>query len=59
MSVPLNFAFATAPPAFSPMMTLASRQATLWLALTVSIFAFASLLCLSVVHRRVKSAMPA
>jgi len=56
MSVPLNFAFATAPPAFTAIMTLARPQATLWLALVVSIFAFATLLYLSVVHRRMTRA---
>lgn len=55
MSVPLNFAFATAPLAFTAIMTLASSQTTLWLALSVSIFAFAKLLWLSVVYRKLTS----
>ncbi|WP_134102982.1 MFS transporter [Neorhizobium sp. R1-B] len=59
MSVPLNFAFATAPPAFTAIMTLTSPQGTLWLALIVSIFAFATLVYLAVVHRRVTSAIAA
>lgn len=59
MSVPLNLAFATAPPAFTAIMTLESSQATLWLALTVSIFAFATLLYFSVIHRKRPSEMTA
>lgn len=51
MSMPLNFAFATAPPTFTAIMTSASPQATLWLAFAISIFAFVVLLILFKVHR--------
>ncbi len=57
MSVPLNFAFAAAPPTFTAIMTSASSQATLWLALTMSVFAFVTLLYLSLVHRKLTTEM--
>jgi MFS family permease len=59
MSVPLNFAFATAPPAFTAIMTSASPQATLWLAFIISVFAFVTLLTLSMVHSRAAVEMTA
>jgi predicted MFS family arabinose efflux permease len=52
MAVPLNFAFATAPPVFTAIMTSASPQAALWLALVISVFAFLTLLGLSLRHGR-------
>lgn len=52
MSVPLNLAFAIAPPAFTAIMTSASPQATLWLAFVISIFAFFTLLTLFLIHRQ-------
>ena len=51
MAVPLNLAFATAPPAFMVIMTSASPQFALWVAFFISIFSFVMLLSLSVVHR--------
>ena len=52
MAVPLNFAFATAPPVFTAIMTSATPQAALWLAFVVSIFAFLMLLRLSLIQSR-------
>jgi MFS family permease len=56
MAVPLNLAFATAPPAFTAIMTAASPQVTLWLAFAISVFAFVMLSSLSAMHRRVTAA---
>lgn len=51
MAVPLNLAFATAPPLFTLIMTSASPEAALWTALLISIFAFSCLLGLALMKR--------
>ncbi|EUB98718.1 major facilitator superfamily MFS_1 [Rhizobium sp. CF080] len=52
LAVPLNFAFAAAPPAFTAILISAGPHAALWLALAISIFAFSALLGLLLLHRR-------
>ena len=52
LAVPLNLSFAAAPPMFTAIMTSAGPHAALWLALVISIFAFATLLGLLLLHRR-------
>ena len=52
LAVPLNLSFAAAPPVFTAIMTSAGPHAALWLALVISIFAFATLLGLLLLHRR-------
>lgn len=51
MAVPLNLAFATAPPAFTAVINFASEQAALWLALLLSIVAFAAMVGSSLLYR--------
>jgi MFS family permease len=51
MSVPLNVAFATAPPVFTVLMTSTSPQAALWVAFAVSLCAFYLLIMLSKTQR--------
>jgi MFS family permease len=53
LAVPLNLAFAAAPPAFTAILTSAGPHAALWLALVISIFAFCALLGLWLLHSRV------
>lgn len=48
LSVPLNLAFAAAPPVFAAVMTSAGPHAALWLAFAISVVAFCTLLSLSV-----------
>lgn len=52
LAVPLNLAFAAAPPAFTAILTSAGPHAALWLALVISIFAFCALLGLWLLHSR-------
>ncbi|MFK4259878.1 MFS transporter [Agrobacterium tumefaciens] len=47
LSVPLNLAFAAAPPVFAAVMTSAGPHAALWLAFAISVVAFCTLLSLS------------
>lgn len=47
LAAPLNLAFATAPPAFAAILASAGAHAALWLALAISILAFAALFALS------------
>jgi len=56
LAVPLNFAFAAAPPVFTAILTSAGPHAALWLALVISIFAFGALSGLLLVHRRMRHA---
>jgi MFS family permease len=52
LAVPLNLAFASAPPAFAALMTSAGPHAALWVALATSIVAFAALLALAIIVGR-------
>ncbi|MGE7368071.1 hypothetical protein ACQKKX_03245 [Neorhizobium sp. NPDC001467] len=52
LAVPLNLSFAAAPPIFAAIMTSAGPHAALWLAFTLSIFAFVMLLTLFLRHRQ-------
>lgn len=52
LAVPLNLAFASAPPAFAALMTSAGPHAALWVALATSIVAFAALLALAIIAGR-------
>ncbi|WP_298955172.1 MFS transporter [uncultured Methylobacterium sp.] len=52
LAVPLNLAFAAAPPAFAAVMTSAGPHAALWLAFALSLVAFWLLLGLWLIHRR-------
>ena len=52
MALPLNLAYASAPPAFTAIMTTAGPQAALWLALVMSVIAFCMLL--NLVRHRLK-----
>lgn len=56
LAVPLNLAFAAAPPTFAAIMTAADPDTALWLAFAISIFAFCTLLGLLVLHRRAAGA---
>ncbi len=56
LAVPLNFAFAAAPPAFTAILTASGPHAALWLAMGISIFAFGALFGLLLVHRRMSRA---
>lgn len=52
LAVPLNLAFAAAPPAFAAILTSAGPRAALGLACAISILAFCALLGLWALHRR-------
>ncbi|WP_197504068.1 MFS transporter [Ketogulonicigenium vulgare] len=52
MAVPLNLAFASAPPIVAAILTAAGPQAALWLALVISVFAFCALLGLWHLRRK-------
>ena len=52
LAVPLNLAFAAAPPIFAAILTAAGPHTVLWLALVVSFVAFGALLALWLLHRR-------
>ena len=52
LAVPLNLAFAAAPPAFTAILTSAGPHAALWLAMVISIFAFCALVGLLLLHNR-------
>jgi MFS family permease len=52
LAVPLNLAFAAAPPIFAAIMTSAGPRTALWLAFAISIFAFCALLGLLLLIRR-------
>lgn len=54
LAVPLNLAFAAAPPVFTAILTSAGPHAALWLAMVISIFAFCALLGLLLLHRRMQ-----
>ncbi len=54
LAVPLNLAFAAAPPVFTAILTSAGPHAALWLAMVISIFAFCALLGLLLLHRRMR-----
>lgn len=54
LAMPLNISFAAAPPAFTAILTSAGPHAALWLALASSVFAFAALLGLLRLQRRVE-----
>jgi MFS family permease len=56
LAVPLNLAFAAAPPIFAAIMTSAGPRTALWLAFAISIFAFGALLGLLLLIRRSPSA---
>lgn len=56
LAVPLNLAFAAAPPVFTAILTSAGPHAALWLAMAISIFAFCALFGLLLVHRRMSRA---
>jgi MFS family permease len=56
LAVPLNLAFAAAPPAFTAIMTSAGPHAALFLAMAMSSVACAALLGLLLLHRRVEHA---
>ncbi len=58
LAVPLNLAFAAAPPVFTAIVTSAGPNAALWLALGISIFAFGTLFGLLLLHRRTGDASP-
>lgn len=51
LALPLNLSFAAAPPIFTAVITSAGPHAALWLALAISVFAFASLLALLLLHQ--------
>ncbi len=57
LAVPLNLSFAAAPPVFAAILTAAGPHAALWLAFAISIFAFASLFGLFLLHRREERAL--
>jgi predicted MFS family arabinose efflux permease len=57
LAVPLNLSFAAAPPIFAAIMTSAGPHAALWLAFAISIFAFCTLLALTLLQGR-KNAEP-
>lgn len=52
LAVPLNLAFAAAPPAFTAILTSAGPHAALWLAMAISIFAFCAFVGLLLLHNR-------
>jgi MFS family permease len=52
LAVPLNLAFAAAPPVFTAILTSGGPHAALWLAFVISIVAFCALLGLLLLHRR-------
>jgi MFS family permease len=56
LAVPLNLAFAAAPPAFTAILTSSGPHAALWLAMGISTFAFCALFGLLLVHRRMSRA---
>ena len=51
LAVPLNLSFAAAPPVFTAIVTSAGPHAALWLAMAMSVFAFAALFALMMLHR--------
>jgi MFS family permease len=53
LAVPLNLAFAAAPPVFTALVIAAGPQAALWLAFTLSVGATGLLFGLLVVQRRI------
>ncbi|KMO34079.1 MFS transporter [Methylobacterium aquaticum] len=52
LAVPLNLAYAAAPPVFAALMTRAGPQAALWLALAISLVAFGLFASLRRLHHR-------
>jgi MFS family permease len=52
LAVPLNLAFAAAPPIFAAILTAAGPHAALWLAFALSLFALGTLLGLLLLTRR-------
>lgn len=52
LALPLNLAFALAPPAFTAIMTTLGPQAALWLASLLSLMSFAALVALAMLQRR-------
>lgn len=51
LAVPLNLAFAAAPPAFTAILTSAGPHTALWLAIAISLLAFFALFSLFLLHR--------